>query len=289
MKRSVNYLYKKSRRGTSHKYVKRRKYKRNYNSSDDSDDSDYTDESNHESKGSTYVDGKRRSYRNWFFNTYDEITVKGNHIWFTPSVSKRTTNKLIRIIHDKNLEYNESRAELSEYANLTPKPIYLHINSYGGDLLAVMAVIDTIRNSQIPIHTIIEGCSASAATLMSVVGHKRLITENSFMLIHQLSSGFNGKMNEIEDDFQNNKVFMKRIEDLYETTTKMTKEEIKKALKHDLWWDAKTCLEKGLVDEIVTESYNFNSYNNEVNKVNSLNVNKFLNETNSKSNLISEF
>lgn len=181
----------------------------------------------------------------------DDIDVKGNHIWFNTSVTKRSTNKLVKMIHDKNMEFRENKNDLDDIATLEPKPIYLHINSYGGDLLAVMAVIDAIQNSEIPVHTIIEGCAASAGTLMSVVGKHRTITKNSFMLIHQLSSGMYGKMEELEDDMTNNKVFMKRIYDIYETNTKMKKKEIVEALKKDLWWDAETCLKKGLVDEII--------------------------------------
>jgi ATP-dependent protease ClpP protease subunit len=181
----------------------------------------------------------------------DNIDVKGNHIWFNTSVTKKSTNKLVKIIHDKNVEFIENKNDLEEIGILEPNPIYLHINSYGGDLLAVMAVIDAIQNSKIPVHTIVEGCAASAGTLMSVVGHHRTITKNSFMLIHQLSSGMYGKMEELEDEMINNKVFMNRIYDIYEDNTTMKRSEIQKALKKDLWWDAQTCLEKGLIDEII--------------------------------------
>lgn len=181
----------------------------------------------------------------------DDLDIKGNHIWFNTSVTKKSTNRLVKIIHDKNMEFKENKNEMDEIATLEPKPIYLHINSYGGDLLAVMAVLDAIENSEIPVYTIVEGCAASAGTLMSVVGKHRTITKNSYMLIHQLSTGMYGKMEELEDEMINNKVFMKRIYDIYEKYTNMKKSEIVTALKKDLWWDAETCLKKGLVDEII--------------------------------------
>lgn len=181
----------------------------------------------------------------------DDLDIKGNHIWFNTSVTKKSTNKLVKIIHNKNIEFIENKNDLNEIATLEPKPLYLHINSYGGDLLAVMAVIDAIENSEIPVHTIVEGCAASAGTLMSVVGKHRTITKNSYMLIHQLSSGMYGKMEELEDEMINNRVFMKRIYDIYEKYTNMKRSDITNALKKDLWWDAETCLKKGLVDEII--------------------------------------
>ena len=50
-----------------------------------------------------------------------------------------------------------------------------------------MDTIQTLKDS-VDIITIIEGGCASAATLLSIVGTKRLITKNSFILIHQISS-----------------------------------------------------------------------------------------------------
>jgi ATP-dependent protease ClpP protease subunit len=188
---------------------------------------------------------------NWFFGSRDEIITKGNHIWFNTAVTKKSTNQLVTTIHDINADYDDRARHLNDIATLEPKPILLHINSYGGDLLACMAVIDAIKDSRIPIHTIVEGCAASAATLMSVYGARRFMTAHSYMLIHQLSSSLHGKMNEIEDDFENNKVFMDTIKDIYVKRTKMERSEITDALKHDLWWDAYTCYQKGLIDEIV--------------------------------------
>ena len=132
-----------------------------------------------------------------------------------------------------------------------PPEIYLHINSYGGSVFAGFAAMDYIAKSKVPVNTIIDGCAASAATMMSVVGAKRLMHENAFMLIHQLSSGMWGKYSELQDDMKNSDLLMKTIKDIYIEHTKIPKAQLAKMLKHDLWWDAKTCLKYGLVDEII--------------------------------------
>ena len=106
-------------------------------------------------------------------------------------------------------------------------------------------------SSKIPIHTIIDGCAASAATLMSIVGKKRYITKSSLMLVHQLSSVHSGKMQELEDDMKNSMLFMEHIRELYKKYTKIPSKKLNKILKHDLWWDSSLCLEYGLVDEII--------------------------------------
>ena len=71
----------------------------------------------------------------------------------------------------------------------------------GGSVFAGLSIIDTIISNPIPVVSIVEGSAASAATLISVVCSERQIRPNSFMLIHQMSSGFWGKMEEIKDEY----------------------------------------------------------------------------------------
>ena len=70
------------------------------------------------------------------------------------------------------------------------------------------------------------------------------------MLIHQLSSGLYGKYNELEDDMENNKHLMSTIKDIYKQHTTIPMKKLDEILQHDLWFDSKTCLDYGLVDEI---------------------------------------
>jgi ATP-dependent Clp protease protease subunit len=80
--------------------------------------------------------------------------------------------------------------------SIKPKPIKLYITSNGGLVYQVFMAIDTIMNMKVPVHTICKGLVASAGTLLSLAGRKRYITENSYMLIHQIRSGMTGKFSE---------------------------------------------------------------------------------------------
>ena len=71
------------------------------------------------------------------------------------------------------------------------------------------------------------------------------------MLIHQLSSHMWGKYTELQDDMKNNELLMETIKSIYKNYTEIPPKELDKILEHDLWWDAKTCLKYGLVDEII--------------------------------------
>ena len=176
------------------------------------------------------------------------VETKNNSVYFYSEV---TRPKILLL--NKNL--HELGKNLVNQANLLgstlPADIHLHINSFGGSVFAGLSATDYVKSSPVPIRTVVEGCAASAATLFSVVAHHRVIRRNSFMLIHQLSSGMWGKYEEMKDAMENNDLFMRIIKDIYEEHTKLPKRKINEILKRDLWFDAETCLEYGLVDEII--------------------------------------
>ena len=134
---------------------------------------------------------------------------------------------------------------------IDPPPIHLHIQSEGGSLYHTLYIMDLIDSMNTPVYTYIDGFAASAATLLSVVGKKRYMTKNSLMLIHQLSGSESGKFNELQDQMSNMSILMKIIMNIYLTKTNIDEETLTVLLQKDLWLDSKTCLEYGLVDEII--------------------------------------
>ena len=177
------------------------------------------------------------------------VESSGSRIFFYSDVTKDSILELNKEI--RNVSNNLQN--ISQVYEIPVPPLRLHINSYGGSLLDCFSTVDYIRNSKTPIHTIIEGSAASAATIISVVGHKRYIHKHSHMLIHQLSTGLWGKYEELVDDFKNSTAFMEQIQAIYRTHTKIPTKTLKEILKRDLWFDSATCLKFGLVDEIIGE------------------------------------
>jgi len=176
------------------------------------------------------------------------VETTNNRIYYYSEVSRQkilVLNKNLRNLND-NLLNQAQLLGLNEPAN-----IYLHINSFGGSVFAGLSAVDYIQSCEVPVITVVEGCAASAATLFSVVGTHRQIRSNAFMLIHQISSGMWGKYEELKDSLDNCDLFMRIIKDIYNEHTKVPKKKLNEILKHDLWFDAETCLEYGLVDEII--------------------------------------
>jgi ATP-dependent protease ClpP protease subunit len=180
----------------------------------------------------------------------DVYTTK-NHIYFKTAVCKESIDKLATEIDN----LNNKLSNLSKRATLgifTPKPIYLHITTNGGDLLAGFFGYDKIKGSKIPIRTIVEGCVASAGSLLSMAGSHRYMTPSSHLLIHQLRTGIIGTYEELVDEKANCNQFMSRLVDLYKENSngKLSKTKIRDILKRDIFWDTKTAIANGLVDEV---------------------------------------
>lgn len=129
--------------------------------------------------------------------------------------------------------------------------IELHISSDGGEISPALSLVDKIKTNSIPIYTYCEGMCASAATLISVVGKRRFMTQNSHILIHQLRGMAWGPYESINDEKQNLDLFMDMIKNVYLNHTKIKSKELIELLKHDLCLPAEKCKEWNIIDEII--------------------------------------
>jgi len=175
------------------------------------------------------------------------IAVHENKIYYYAGVNRESAvelNKKVGELESKSLT-------MSKTLDIDTPPIKVLINSGGGSITAGISSMDTLLRCKVPVHTYVDGFCASAATFLSVVGDDRFMSRNSYMLIHQLSTSFWGKYSEFEDEKQNLDLMMTTIKNVYKEYTKVPMKKIDEILKHDLMWDAKTCLEYGLIDEII--------------------------------------
>ncbi len=178
----------------------------------------------------------------------DDVRIErdNNHIYYYTEVNRDSVYDLCTLIK----EAEEESILLSYKLNIDEIPIYIHISSYGGSVYAALNAIDIIKSCKVPVYTIIEGATASAGTLISIVANKRFIRPNAHMLIHQLSSQCWGKMSEIEDEYNNLVQLMEELKNIYIEHTKIPKKELNNLLKHDLWLTSSKCISYGLTDEL---------------------------------------
>src|ERR1019366_7005279 len=74
------------------------------------------------------------------------------------------------------------------------------IDSYGGDVYSLLDMISHIQASKIPVATIVEGKAMSAGAILFGFGWPgyRYMAEHATLMIHDISSGGWGKVEEIK-------------------------------------------------------------------------------------------
>jgi ATP-dependent protease ClpP protease subunit len=200
----------------------------------------------------------------------DFFSNKLTHIYFNKNVDDESVNELINNIKEAHKDITTSSGAI-----LKPKPILIHISSYGGSVTAGMRLLSVFATSSVPIATIIDNYSCSAATFLSINCHYRLINNYGFCLIHGYSVSFNGKRR--ESDFKNllkqYDMYFAKIIEMYKNRTKFEDAELKELLQHDLLLDANFCLKKGIVDRIITIEKKSKKINKNINIHEILNIN----------------
>ena len=190
-----------------------------------------------------------------YANSHEEetvISVTGDHVYFYNAITPKSAMELNKILQDLYMRMAPT-AFNSMHEVSQPSPIWLHINSYGGEVFSSFAVADTIEriSKVVPVITIVEGCAASGATFISVAGTKRLIRKNAYMLVHELNDAHWGRFTELQDNMVSNIELMNTIKEWYKAKTKLPTKQLDEILAHDIWWPAKKCLKYGLVDQII--------------------------------------
>jgi len=188
----------------------------------------------------------------------EKISILGNHIYFYTKITKRTALDLIKSITDiannimtiKIHNGNNNLYEDDDYKDIYD-PIYLHINSGGGCLFSCMAIVDTIKNCKVPVYTIGEGQIASASSILLLAGKKRFMTENSFILIHELRTYVSGTFSNLEDDYENSKLLMKKMIKYYKKRSLIPEKVLQTLLKKDIYIEAKKSKKYGFIDKII--------------------------------------
>jgi ATP-dependent protease ClpP protease subunit len=177
------------------------------------------------------------------------VKVQGSDIYFHCEVCEATVLELNMKLKKLELELLHKHLDIG----IESRPeIRIWIRSDGGDLHAGLSAMDCINSmKRAKIRTIADGVCASAATFILMGGRTRHMTENSYILIHQLNmDGTWGKFEDFKDQMANLSQFMDRFRDIYTRETQIPERELKKLLKRDVYMDAVKCLDWKVVDSI---------------------------------------
>lgn len=129
----------------------------------------------------------------------------------------------------------------------------VYINSGGGSVTEAMAIHDLIKNLQSQgkqVNTIGRGIIASAATYILMASNNPTMTENSWLMIHNVSGIAWGDINDIEKYMVTLRKFNNQIRDFYANTTGKSADDISKLMNEETWMSAKDAKENNFIKSI---------------------------------------
>lgn len=149
---------------------------------------------------------------------------------------------------------NDIMGQLLILDEIDEEDITLYINSPGGSMTALTAILDTMRYVKSDIVTTCLGQAASAAAVLLAGGTKgkRMALPNARIMIHQPSTqGGGGQASDISihaDEIIRMSDWL--VDELHETTGQ-DKEKVRKDLDRDKFLTAEGAKEYGLIDHII--------------------------------------
>ena len=144
---------------------------------------------------------------------------------------------------------------LTTWDRLDPNcSIEIVFNSPGGSVMAGMALFDhiqEIRRAGHKVTTVSNGYAASMAGILLQAGDVRVIGKESYVLIHEISTGAVGKIGELEDVVEFVNKIQDRVLNIFADRSKKPAGYFKKRWTRKDWWlNSDECLEIGFVDKV---------------------------------------
>ena len=185
--------------------------------------------------------------------TVVEETAKGERAY--DIYSRLLNERIIFLGEDVNPHTaNLVVAQLLFLAHEDPKKdIKLYINSPGGSVYDGLAIIDTMNYIAPDVQTIGIGLQASmgAMLLSSGAKGKRFVLPNSRIMIHQPSSGTEGKITDQEIALKEGIYLKKRLAEIFAKNTGKSLEQVEKDMDRDNWMSADEAKKYGIIDEVI--------------------------------------
>lgn len=168
---------------------------------------------------------------------------------------RNDNNRVLDFTREVSRSYVEETIQtLHSWRRTSSDPIVIRLSSPGGSVIDGLALYDTIKSLSaegIKITTVALGWAASMAAVLLQAGNERVVGNNAYILIHEVSSAAIGKLSEIEDEAKFTKKLNDRLFDILAERATVKRSTIAKHAKRRDWWlSAEECLRFGFADRI---------------------------------------
>ena len=175
----------------------------------------------------------------------------------TDPYSRLLKERIIMVEGEVNTSMaNSIVAQLTLLELLDPKAdITMYINSPGGDIIAGLAIADTMEFISCDICTVGVGLQASMGSFLLASGTpgKRFALKRSSIMIHRLSGGQQGDYHSMESNWEHTKKLHQQLLEDYARLSngKKTKEEFEELMRYDNWLTLEEAIDCGIIDKVI--------------------------------------
>lgn len=136
------------------------------------------------------------------------------------------------------------------------QPIQMFINSPGGIIYAGLAIYDTMKMIDAPVHTFAVGVTASMGTVLLCSGAKgkRYALPHATIHMHPAGGGAQGYTEDVRIALREQERLQTQLFHIVGQQTGHSWEEIEEVFRRDRWMNAIEAHEFGLVDEVLGDS-----------------------------------
>jgi len=133
------------------------------------------------------------------------------------------------------------------------KDISIYINSPGGQVYSGLAIYDTMQFIKPDVQTICVGIAMSMGAVILAGGAKgkRMALPNAKILIHQVTSGFQGQATDIEIQARETIALKRRLEEILAVHTGKEAEVVSKDMERDYYMTSEEAKEYGIIDNVI--------------------------------------
>ncbi len=133
------------------------------------------------------------------------------------------------------------------------KDIEVYINSPGGDVMAGLAIYDTMKHIKPDIATTCVGMAASMGAVLLSGGTKgkRAALPNSRIMIHQGSAGFSGTPSDIEIQVRLVMSFKEKLTEILSENCNREFSQVSRDVDRDYWMTPQEGVDYGIIDTVL--------------------------------------
>lgn len=168
----------------------------------------------------------------------DAIDPQHDLVIINDTIDQKTSDKAVLKIHELQA-FNKD------------KPIYMLLDSPGGEVIEGARVIDAMVASKRPIYTVAVGETASMAAIIHSFGEKRYMLPNAILMYHTISGSYSGDIVRVQSRLKMARGLQDRYVKHICSVSNVTPEELNQKMMDEWWVNSDEAEERKLVDELI--------------------------------------